>query len=95
MSEDHVGDLASSTPENLPQGDEVLAILKDVVKVPEKFPLSNFSFLKDVVVVDSIRSALKLRPIYPGKTFVTMDGTVCLKMECLLEGQPKVRKVES
>lgn len=74
MSEDHVGDLASSTPENLPQGDEVLAILKDVVKVPEKFRSQIFHFLKDVVVVDSIRSALKLRPIYPGKTFVTMDG---------------------
>lgn len=52
----------------------VSKFLSDVVKVPEKYNKQVSYFLKDVVIVDSIRTALNLRPNYPGKSFVTLDG---------------------
>lgn len=52
----------------------VRALLKDVVSAPEKFQGSVSSLLDGVAVVDSIRSALELRPRYEGWTFVTADG---------------------
>jgi len=52
----------------------VEALLKDVVTVPARFQKQVDSFVGTVAIVDSVRSALKLRPEFPGVTFVTKDG---------------------
>lgn len=52
----------------------VEALLKDVVTIPEKFQKQVEAFVGSVAIVDSVRSALKLRPEFPGVTFVTKDG---------------------
>ncbi|NUN04780.1 MAG: chromosome segregation protein SMC [Bdellovibrio sp.] len=52
----------------------VQAILKDVVKAADKFQNTVAYLLDGVVIVDSIRTALALRPRYEGWTFVTQDG---------------------
>ncbi len=52
----------------------VHSLLHDVVQVPETMRAQVAHFFKDIVVVDSIRTALMLRPRYPGRSFVTMDG---------------------
>lgn len=52
----------------------VQAVLKDVVKAADKFQNTVAYLLDGVVIVDSIRTALALRPRYEGWTFVTMDG---------------------
>ncbi len=68
---------ASATAKNLsqaPQGEGVRAILKDVIRSDDKFKNSVSYLLDGVAVVDSIRTALSLRPSYEGWTFVTADG---------------------
>lgn len=57
-----------------PSGEGVRALLKDVVRSADKFAGSVNYLLDGVAVVDSIRTALNLRPNYPGWTFVTLDG---------------------
>ena len=52
----------------------VQAMLSDVVRVPEGHERQVAQIIKDIVIVDSIRTALALRPNYSGKTFVTVDG---------------------
>lgn len=52
----------------------VQAILKDVVKSADKFQNTVAYLLDGVAIVDSIRTALALRPRYEGWTFVTVDG---------------------
>ncbi|MFN7729827.1 MAG: chromosome segregation protein SMC [Bdellovibrio sp.] len=52
----------------------VLTILKHVVRSSEKYQSAVETFLDGVAVVDSVRTALRLRPEYPGWTFVTPDG---------------------
>ncbi len=42
-------------------------------------------FFDHVVVVDSIRTALSLRPNFPNRTFVTVDGD-CLSDDGVLTG---------
>jgi chromosome segregation protein len=63
----------------------VEALLQDVVRIPEKHQPVVAQFFKDVVVVDSIRTALRLRALYSGKTFVTLDGD-CLTADGILTG---------
>lgn len=63
----------------------VETLLQDVVNIPEKHRPVVAQFFKDVVVVDSIRSALRLRALYSGKTFVTLDGD-CLTADGILTG---------
>ncbi len=54
----------------------VKELLSKVVSAPEKYkPLVEF-ITNDIVVVDTISTALKLRPHYTGWTFVTEDGDV-------------------
>jgi chromosome segregation protein len=65
--------------------DGVEALLQDVVKIPEKVQPVVAHFFKDVIVVDSIRTALRLRALYAGKTFVTLDGD-CLSADGVLTG---------
>ncbi|MEN0058809.1 MAG: chromosome segregation protein SMC, partial [Bdellovibrio sp.] len=58
-----------------PNGEEgVQAILKDVVQAADKFKNTVSYLLDGVAIVDSIRTALALRPRYEGWTFVTVDG---------------------
>lgn len=58
-----------------PQGEAgVQAILKDVVQAADKFKGTVAYLLDGVAIVDSIRTALALRPRYEGWTFVTLDG---------------------
>ncbi len=63
----------------------VRALLRDVVTAPEKFQSSVTMLIGDVVVVDSIRTALRLRPQYQGWSFVTLDGDT-LSAEGVLSG---------
>lgn len=69
-----------------PAGQEgVKALLKDVVHASEKYQGTVSDLLDGVAVVDSIRSALKLRPDFAGWTFVTQDGDT-LSADGLLTG---------
>lgn len=52
----------------------VQAILKDVVRASDRYENAVSYLLDGVAVVDSIRTALDLRPKYQGWTFVTADG---------------------
>lgn len=52
----------------------VQAILKDVVRASDRYENAVAYLLDGVAVVDSIRTALALRPRYEGWTFVTTDG---------------------
>lgn len=63
----------TSRPE-APSGDGVRALLKDVVRASDKFEKTVAYLLEGVAIVDSIRTALTLRPQYAGWTFVTLDG---------------------
>lgn len=60
--------------ESAPSGDGVVALLKDVVRANEKYQSAVAYLLDGVAVVDSVRTALALRPRYEGWTFVTADG---------------------
>jgi len=52
----------------------VEADLLDVVRVPDALKDQVIRFLRGIVVVDSIRTALSLRPQNPGRSFVTLVG---------------------
>lgn len=54
----------------------VETLLKDVIRYDEKFTSTVTQILDRVAVVDSIRSALRLRADFAGWTFVTKDGDV-------------------
>lgn len=64
----------NSSSAQTPGGDGVVSLLKNVVNVPEKYQSQVSFILDDVVVVDSIQTALRLRPEYPGWNFVTQEG---------------------
>jgi chromosome segregation protein len=63
----------------------VETVLSDVVTIPEDQRRAILPFFQSVVVVDSIRTALRLRPEFPGRTFVTNDGD-CLTADGVLTG---------
>ena len=52
----------------------VRAILKDVVRAPERFQGVVARLLDNVAVVDSLRVAFELRQSFPQWTYVTTDG---------------------
>jgi chromosome segregation protein len=54
--------------------DGVQALLSDVVRSHDKYQKAVSYLLDGVAIVDSIRTALNLRPRFPGWTFVTTDG---------------------
>ncbi|MBC7464463.1 MAG: chromosome segregation protein SMC [Bdellovibrio sp.] len=66
----------------------VHGLLKDIVRSNEKYSGKVAEILDGVVVVDSIRTALKLRPNYGGWTFVTQDGDT-LSADGVLTGGSK------
>jgi chromosome segregation protein len=61
----------SGNPQSAPG---VIALLKDVVRSHENYSAKVSEILDGVAIVDSIRTALSLRPEYSGWTFVTVDG---------------------
>lgn len=70
----YAGSSMQNTASSAPSTDGVVAILKDVVTAHEKYQ-NSVSFLLDrVAIVDSIRTALQLRSVHEGWTFVTTDG---------------------
>ncbi len=54
--------------------DSVRAILKDVVRVPERFGNVVSRLLDRVAVVDDLQQAFELRQNFPHWTFVTIEG---------------------
>ena len=66
----------------------VHGLLKDIVRSNEKYSTKVAEILDGVAVVDSIRTALKLRPNYGGWTFVTPDGDT-LSADGVLTGGSK------
>lgn len=66
----------------------VEGVLKELVKSQEGFSTKVAEILDGVVVVDSIRTALKLRPQYAGWMFVTTDGDT-LSADGVLTGGSK------
>jgi chromosome segregation protein len=66
----------------------VLGLLNEVVNVEDSFKHSVQNILGGVAIVDSIRTALALRPNYSGWTFVTEDGDT-LSADGVLTGGAK------
>ncbi|MGZ3691357.1 MAG: chromosome segregation protein SMC, partial [Pseudobdellovibrio sp.] len=66
----------------------VVNLLKDVVKSSDTYSSKVSEILDGVAIVDSIRTALKLRPHYAGWTFVTQDGDT-LSADGVLTGGSK------
>lgn len=80
------GSTAKSERASSPQGETgVAGILKDVVQASDKYSKTVAYLLDGVAIVDSIRTALQLRPRYEGWTFVTLDGDT-LTAEGVLTG---------
>lgn len=72
-----------------PENEEgVIDLLKNIVISNEKYSRNVSEILDGVAVVDSIRTALKLRPNYKGWTFVTTDGDT-LSADGVLTGGSK------
>lgn len=71
--------------ESLRQEGGVQQLLREVVQAPAEYQSSVSLLLDGVAVVDSLRTALRLRPSYPGWSFVTREGDV-LSREGVLTG---------
>lgn len=71
-SETNAEDL--NTSQNIKSEEGVKGLLSEVISVPSQFKSSVEQIIGRVVIVDSIRTALKLRPSYNAMTFVTMEG---------------------
>ncbi|MES3036372.1 MAG: chromosome segregation protein SMC [Bdellovibrionota bacterium] len=52
----------------------VITLLNQVVTSPQEFSAPVSQILSGVAIVEDVRTALRLRPEYPGWTFVTPDG---------------------
>ncbi|RME17716.1 MAG: chromosome segregation protein SMC [Bdellovibrio sp.] len=70
----HKASDVAEVPEALLNEDGVDSYLLDVVQVPSDWRQQVAYFLKDIIVVDSLRTALQLRSRYSQYTFVTLDG---------------------
>ncbi|MAF92402.1 MAG: chromosome segregation protein SMC [Bdellovibrionota bacterium] len=67
-------DDSQSSEQSTPSGEGFVNLLTDVVSAPDKYSQSVQLLLNKVAIVDSVRTALRMRPAYPGWTFVTKDG---------------------
>ncbi|MGE0526471.1 MAG: chromosome segregation protein SMC [Bdellovibrionales bacterium] len=63
----------------------VETVLSEVVTMPEESRAVVAPFFESVVVVDSVRTALGLRPRFPHRTYVTLEGD-CLSADGVLTG---------
>ena len=66
----------------------VVGLLKDLVSYQPQYATKVTEILDGVAIVDSIRTALKLRPNFKGWTFVTADGDT-LSADGVLTGGSK------
>lgn len=82
LSEGSSGRALAGSPAGEPG---VKALLKDVVQANGRFQQTVDVLLDGVAIVDSVRTALELRPRYEGWTFVTNDGDT-LSAEGVLTG---------
>jgi chromosome segregation protein len=82
---DWIPESGSGDAAALKQESGVVALLGDVAQIPEDKRRTVLPFFDGVVVVDSIRTALRLRPNYSGRTFVTLEGD-CLSADGVLTG---------
>ncbi len=82
------GNYAKPLEGNPQAEDGVMGLLKNIVKSNETYSASVAQILDGVAVVDSIRTALRLRPNFSGWTFVTQDGDT-LSPEGVLTGGSK------
>ena len=64
----------ASTVDSLRGIEGVEGFLHEVVNVPSEMSAQVTPFLKDVAIVDSVRTALKLRADHRGLTYVTLEG---------------------
>ncbi len=89
MAIDLLGEAKTSPTSEVAKEEGVRALLKDIVQVPETHRQQVAYILKDVVVVDSIRSALRLRSTYSGFSFVTLEGDTLSPDGVLTGGSPE------
>ena len=52
----------------------VISLLSDIVSIPEKYGPQVTHFISNIVIVDSLSTAIDLHSRYKDKTFVTMEG---------------------
>jgi len=64
----------------------VRGMLSELIRVPEKHQNAIAHILDGVVVVDDVRTALRLRSQFPGYTFVSVDGDVLSSQGVLTGG---------
>lgn len=67
-------EVSASARAEAPTGEGIVGVLKDVVQAADRYQNSVSYLLDGVAIVDSIRTALRLRPQHAGWTFVTLDG---------------------
>ncbi|MGE3386796.1 MAG: chromosome segregation protein SMC, partial [Bdellovibrionales bacterium] len=68
-------DVLAESRERMKQEMGVQGLLEDIAQIPENFAAQVKPFLSGVAIVDSIRTALRLRGSgYEGFTYVTKDG---------------------
>lgn len=84
-NEGHFSKQLNGNPQN---ESGVVGLLKDIVHSSETYSSKVSEILSGVAVVDSIRTALRLRPEYAGWTFVTADGDT-LSADGVLTGGSK------
>jgi chromosome segregation protein len=63
----------------------VINFLNDVLHMPDAIKNQVSHFFKNIVIVDSIRTAIRLKNEYNDRTYVTMDGD-CLTSDGVLTG---------
>lgn len=85
VANDWMPDSAGGGLEQLKTQSGVDVVLADVVNIPGDQQRALKPFFQSVVVVDSIRTALRLRAEYAGYTFVTTEGD-CLSADGVLTG---------
>ncbi|NQZ00862.1 MAG: chromosome segregation protein SMC [Bdellovibrionales bacterium] len=69
-----VGEISDSSAESMKTQQGFVSLLSDIVRIPDDQTTQVKPFVSGVAIVDSVRTALRLRPDYQGWTFVTQDG---------------------
>lgn len=84
-NDEHFGKTLQGNPQT---ESGVVGLLKDLVTYQPQYAAKVTEILDGVAIVDSIRTALKLRPQFKGWTFVTADGDT-LSADGVLTGGSK------
>lgn len=70
----HNGEMTEEVRARLASQEGFKGLLEQVATIPDAYRNQIRPFLSGVAIVDSVRSALRLRPEFPSMTFVTMEG---------------------